>query len=295
MTEATAEDWGTPLSDRSQLNLFARQFRRNRTAVVGVVLVVIIVSMAVFAPLVAPYDPYLQVYTETLQAPSAKHPMGTDDLGRDQMSRVIYGARVSLPIGVISMAMASIVGVLLGLTSGFYGGRTDSVIMRIMDALLAFPGLLLAIFLAAVLGPSLRNAMIGIVIVYIPSFARVTRANVLSTKEEEYIVAARSIGASNWRVMSRHVLLNISSPIIVQVSLGIGLAILIESSLSFLGLGVQPPTPAWGSMISQGRQFITKAWWLMVFPGMAIFFTVLAFNYVGDGLREAFDPRQRRA
>jgi peptide/nickel transport system permease protein len=208
---------------------------------------------------------------------------------------VIYGARVSLPIGVISMALASIVGVLLGLLSGFYGGRTDSVIMRIMDALLAFPGLLLAIFLAAVLGPSLQNAMIGIVIVYIPSFARVTRANVLSVKEEEYTVAARSIGASDWRVMLRHVLLNISSPIIVQVSLGIGLAILIESSLSFLGLGVQPPTPAWGSMIAQGRQFITKAWWLMVFPGMAIFFTVLAFNFVGDGLREAFDPRQRRS
>jgi peptide/nickel transport system permease protein len=166
--------------------------------------------------------------------------------------------------------------------------------MRIMDAVLAFPVLLLAIFLVAVLGPSLRNAMLAVVIVYLPSFARVTRANVLSVKEQEFIIAARAIGASDWRVMIQHILLNIMSPIIVQVSLGVGMAILIEASLSFLGLGIQPPTPAWGSMLNNGRQFMTIAWWMTPFPGLAIFFTVLAFNFVGDGLREAFDPRQRR-
>jgi peptide/nickel transport system permease protein len=217
-----------------------------------------------------------------------------DDLGRDQLSRVIYGARASLPVGVFSMAFASAIGVVLGLLAGYYGRRIDTVIMRIMDLVLAFPGLLLAIFMVAVLGPSLRNAMLGIVIVGIPSFARVTRANVLSIKEEEYTVAARSVGATDRRVMMNYILLNTMSPIIVQVTLGIARAILIESSLSFLGLGVQPPTPAWGSMIAEGRLFITLAWWMSAFPGLAIFVTVLSFNFIGDGLREALDPRQRR-
>ena len=286
--------WHLLGTQRSPMRLFVRQFVRNRTAVVGLVLVVGVTLMALLAPWLAPHDPELQIYAETMQPPSAKHLLGTDDLGRDQLSRIIFGTRASLPVGVFSMGFASVIGVLLGLVAGYYGRRVDAVIMRTMDAVLAFPALLLAIFLVAVLGPSLRNAMLAVVIVYIPSFARVTRANVLSVKEEEFTTAARAIGASDARVMTRHILLNIMSPIIVQVSLGIGTAILIEASLSFLGLGIQPPTPAWGSMINHGRQFITLAGWMTAFPGLAIFLTVLAFNYVGDGLREAFDPRQRR-
>jgi len=276
------------------VRLFVRQFVRNRTAVLGLVIVIVMTLTAILAPWFAPQDPELQIYADTLQPPSTKYLLGTDDLGRDILSRIIFGARASLPVGTISMAVSSVIGVLLGLLAGYYGRRIDTVIMRIMDAVLAFPTLLLAIFLVAVLKPSLQNAMLAIVIVSIPSFARVTRANVLSIKETEYIEASRAIGAGDWRIMMGHVLPNVMSPIIVQVSLGIGRAILIEASLSFLGLGVQPPTPAWGSMVNNGRQFITMAWWMTTFPGLAIFLTVLAFNFVGDGFREAFDPRQRR-
>ena len=286
--------WESASTQQSRTRQLVRQYIRNRMAVAGFVVAVGLILMAVFAPWLAPQDPALLVYTEVRQPPSAQHPFGTDDLGRDQLSRVIYGARTSIPVGVFSMAFASSIGVLLGLVAGYYGRRVDTVIMRIMDLVLAFPGLLLAIFMVAVLGPSLRNAVLGIVIVGIPGFARVTRANVLSIKEEEFTVAARSIGASDSRLMLRHILLNTMSPIIVQVSLGIARAILLESSLSFLGLGVQPPTPAWGSMIAQGRLLITMAWWMSAFPGLAIFVTVLSFNFIGDGLREAFDPRQRR-
>jgi ABC-type dipeptide/oligopeptide/nickel transport system permease subunit len=278
----------------SQLRLALRLYARNRMATSGLVFVILIIAAALFAPWVAPYDPELQVYAETLQPPSLKHPLGTDDLGRDTFSRIIFGARASLPVGVISMSSAAIIGVLLGVVAGFYSGRVDTLIMRIMDAFLAFPALLLAIFLVAVLGPSLRNAMLAIVIVYIPAFARISRANVLSIKEKEYVEGARAIGATDWRIITQTVLPNIMSAVIVQVSLGIGVAILVEASLSFLGLGVQPPTPAWGSMLSQGRQLMTLAWWLTTFPGLTIFLTVLAFNFVGDGLRQALDPRQRR-
>lgn len=270
-----------------------RQFARNRTAVLGVVLIVLITAVAVLAPWIAPQDPEFQVYTETLEPPSLKHLMGTDDIGRDILSRVIFGARASLPVGTLSMGFSSVLGVILGLAAGYYGGRVDSVLMRVMDAVLAFPALLLAIFLVAVLGPSLRNAMLAVVIVYIPSFARVTRANVLSIKEQEYVLSSVALGGTNWWIMTRHALPNVMSPIIVQVSLGIARAILLEASMSFLGMGIQPPRPAWGSMINMGRRFISSAWWMTTFPGLAIFLTVLSFNFVGDGLREAFDPRQR--
>jgi peptide/nickel transport system permease protein len=286
--------WETARTQQSRIRQFVRQYIRNRAAVLGFLVAVGLMMMAVFAPWLAPQDPALQVYTEVRQPPSLKHPFGTDELGRDTLSRVIYGARASIPVGIFSMALASSVGVLLGLVAGYYGRRLDTAIMRIMDLVLAFPGLLLAIFIVAVLGASLLNAMLAIVIGSIPGFARVTRANVLSIKEEDFTVAARSIGASDRRIMVRHILLNAMSPIIVQVSLGIARAILIESSLSFLGLGVQPPTPAWGSMVALGRVLITIAWWLSAFPGLAIFVTVISFNFVGDGLREAFDPRQRR-
>ena len=292
--EILTTGWPSLEMQESQVRLFVRQFVRNRTAVLGLVIVIVMTLTAILAPWFAPQDPELQIYADTLQPPSTKYLLGTDDLGRDILSRIIFGARASLPVGTISMAVSSVIGVLLGLLAGYYGGRIDTVIMRIMDAVLAFPTLLLAIFLVAILKPSLQNAMLAIVIVSIPSFARVTRANVLSIKETEYIEASRAIGAGDWRIMMGHVLPNVMSPIIVQVSLGIGRAILIEASLSFLGLGVQPPTPAWGSMVNNGRQFITMAWWMTTFPGLAIFLTVLAFNFIGDGLREAFDPRQRR-
>ena len=292
--EILTTGWPSLEMQESQVRLFVRQFVRNRTAVLGLVIVIVMTLTAILAPWFAPQDPELQIYADTLQPPSTKYLLGTDDLGRDILSRIIFGARASLPVGTISMAVSSVIGVLLGLLAGYYGGRIDTVIMRIMDAVLAFPTLLLAIFLVAILKPSLQNAMLAIVIVSIPSFARVTRANVLSIKETEYIEASRAIGAGDWRIMMGHVLPNVMSPIIVQVSLGIGRAILIEASLSFLGLGIQPPTPAWGSMVNNGRQFITMAWWMTTFPGLAIFLTVLAFNFIGDGLREAFDPRQRR-
>ena len=294
MSQANQANGPTIQLHTPQTQLFLRQFVRNRTAVFGVIMVVFMVVVAVFAGWVAPWDPELQVYTDLMEPPSVQHLMGTDDLGRDILSRIIFGARASLPVGTVSMGVSSAIGVILGLLAGYYGGRVDTVIMRILDAVLAFPSLLLAIFLVAILKPSLQNAMIAIVVVSIPAFARVTRANVLSVKEKEYVEASRSLGLKNWRIMLMHVLPNIMSPIIVQVSLGVGRAILIEASLSFLGLGVQPPTPAWGSMLANGRQFITMAWWMITFPGIAIFLSVLGFNFIGDGLREAFDPRQRQ-
>lgn len=267
---------------------------RNRTAMAGAVVLALFALAAVFAGLVAPHDPLEQVWTETLEEPSLKHPMGTDDLGRDLLSRVIYGGRVSLQVGILSVGIAVAIGVTAGLAAGYQGGWLDTLIMRIVDAALAFPSLLLAILIVGVLGPSLRNAMLAIAVAFIPAFARITRANTLSVRENEYVEAARALGAGTFHIVRKAVLPNLLSPIIVATSLSMGAAILIEAGLSFLGLGIQPPTPAWGSMLSFGRKFITMAWWLSLFPGMAIFLTVLSLNFVGDGLREALDPRQRR-
>ena len=250
--------------------------------------------IAVLAPWMPVPDPLFQDYSHTLEGPSWKHPMGTDDIGRDVLSRVFHGGRVSLQVGLFAVGIAMVVGVLSGLAAGFYGKWIDSLIMRIMDIILAFPGLLLAIFMVGVLGPSLRNAMLAIAIVYIAPFSRIVRANALSVREQEYITSARAVGATDLRIMLKAMLPNILSPIIVMVSLGMGVAILIEAGLSFLGLGVQRPTPAWGSMLAQGQAFIELSWWLPTFPGVAIFVTVLCFNFIGDGLRESLDPRQRR-
>jgi peptide/nickel transport system permease protein len=248
---------------------------------------------AVAAPWLAPYSP-TEMNVDLLTGPSARHPLGTDDLGRDILSRIVHGASVSVLVGVISMGTAAVLGVPLGLIAGYRGGLADTVIMRVLDALMAFPAILLAIAIMAVLGPSLPNAMLAIGIIYIPPFARIVRASVLSLREQEFVDAARGLGAGNPRIVARHVLPNCLSPVIVQGSLGMGYAILVEAALSFLGLGVQPPQASWGSMLAEGRGFLDRAPWFATFPGLAIFVTVLGLNFVGDRLREALDPRLRQ-
>jgi peptide/nickel transport system permease protein len=273
---------------------FVRTIFRNRLAAVGAVIVGTLVVVAIFAPVIAPYGPEEQFSTDARLPPSWEYPFGTDTVGRDNLSRIIYGTRVSLLVGVASMLTASVIGVTLGLIAGYRGGLFDTILMRAMDALLAFPAILLAIFIVAVLGPSLINAVLAVGIVYTPTFARLARANALSIREKEYLEAARAIGMRDGAILMRVVLLNSLSPLVVQFSLGVGYAILVEAGLSFLGLGVQPPTPAWGSMLGAGRNYMAFAPWLTAFPGLAIFVTVLGFNFVGDGLREALDPRMRR-
>lgn len=273
---------------------FVRSILRNRLAAVGSVIMLVLVLAALFAPWVAPYDPEEQFSMDARLPPSTEYFFGTDTIGRDNFSRVVYGTRVSLMVGVASMLLSASLGVSAGLAAGYYGGWLDTILMRTMDALLAFPALLLAIFIVAVLGPSLLNAIIAVGIVYTPTFARLTRASALAIRESEYLEAARSIGLPDWKIMLSVILRNSLSPIIVQFSLGIGYAILVEAGLSFLGLGVQPPTPAWGSMLGFGRNYMSMAPWLTTFPGLAIFVTVLGINFVGDGLREALDPNMRR-
>jgi peptide/nickel transport system permease protein len=270
-----------------------RTLLQSRTALFGLVLSVLLVVVAVLAPRIAPYRPVEIHPIDSLMAPSARYWLGSDDLGRDILSRIIFGARVSLMVGTIAIGIAAVAGVSLGLAAGFLGGRIDGLIMRVMDALLAFPAILLAIALMAVLGPSLENAMIAIGIISIPAFARITRANVLSLREKEFVEAARALGGGGFYLASVVILPNCLSPIIVQASLGVGNAILVEAALSFLGLGVQPPDPSWGSMLAFGRSLLGQAPWYATFSGLAIFVTVLALNFLGDGLREALDPRLR--
>jgi peptide/nickel transport system permease protein len=265
----------------------------SRTALFGLVLSILLVLAAILAPRIEPYRPDEIHPIDSLMAPSARYWLGTDDLGRDILSRIIFGARVSLMVGTIAIGIAAAAGVSLGLVAGFLGGRVDGLIMRVMDALLAFPAILLAIALMAVLGPSLENAMIAIGIISIPAFARITRANVLSLREQEFVEAARALGGGGLYLALVVILPNCLSPIIVQASLGVGNAILVEAALSFLGLGVQPPDPSWGSMLAFGRSLLGQAPWYATFSGLAIFVTVLALNFLGDGLREALDPRLR--
>jgi peptide/nickel transport system permease protein len=257
-------------------------------------LVAVLTLMAVFAPLLAPYDPIKQDYGALTKAPSVAHLFGTDNLGRDVLSRTIYGARVSLSAGVIAVGLATLAGLLLGLLAGFFGGWLDELIMRVVDAMLAFPFLVLAITLAAVLGPNLQNAMLAIAVVSAPVFARLARGQVLSERERDYVQAAHALGSSDARIVIRHLLPNIAGPIIIQASLSVAGAILAESSLSFLGLGVQPPTPSWGEMLNTARGYLRDAPWTAIAPGSLIFVSVLAFNLLGDGLRDALDPRGNR-
>ncbi|MFZ2737334.1 MAG: ABC transporter permease [Burkholderiaceae bacterium] len=270
-----------------------RRLQRRRGAMIGLAVVLLFVAMALFAPWIAPHDPIATSWGAIRKAPSASYWLGTDEIGRDVLSRVVWGARASLLAGVVSVSISLMLGVPIGLAAGFLGGHVDSLISRITDAFLACPFLILAIALAAFLGPSLTNAMIAIGISATPIFVRLTRAQVLSIKVEDYIEAARAVGNSPLRIALRHVLPNITAPLIVQATLAIAAAVIAEASLSFLGLGQQPPAPSWGSMLNTAKNYIDNAPWMAIWPGLSIFLLVLSFNLLGDGLRDALDPRQR--
>ena len=270
-----------------------RRFKRRKSAVFGLAIIALLIAAALFAPWIATHDPAKQSWTAIRKAPSLLNWFGTDESGRDQFSRVIYGARASLLAGVVSISIALGLGVPIGLLSGYRGGWIDIVVSRITDAMLAIPFLILAIALAAFLGPSLTNAMIAIGVTATPVFVRLTRGQVLGAKVEDYVEAARAVGNSPLRIAFRHILPNIMPALLVQATLSIAAAIIAEASLSFLGLGQQPPAPSWGSMLNTAQRFLTNAPWMAVWPGLAIFLTVLAFNLLGDGLRDALDPKER--
>lgn len=274
------------------LRLF-KQVLATRLAGTGLAILSFVCLGALFSPLLAPYNPNDQDYLALTQGPSAAHWFGTDDLGRDVLSRLIYGTRVSLQVGIIAVGIAVTVGVSLGLLAGYAGGLTDTVITRFTDAVQAFPGLILALAITAALGPGIGNAMIAIGFVSTPAMARLTRGQTLSIREREFVEAARVLGVPPLRIMARHIWPNVTAPIIVQATLLVASAIVTEASLSFLGVGVQPPTASWGAMLRTGSQYLEVAPWMAFVPGIAIFLTVLAFNFVGDGLRQALDPRLR--
>ncbi len=270
-----------------------RRLRRSPSALIGGTILLIVVLSALLAPVLSTSDPIKTNQRSSLQAPSLEHPMGTDRFGRDIFTRVLYGGRISLPVGIVSVAIAAIIGVLLGLIAGFYGGWPDAVIMRMVDLLLAFPGILLALAIVAILGDSLVNLMIAVGISSIPDYVRITRGSVLSIREREFVQAARAVGSRNGAIVLRHILPNVMTPLIVLITLGIASAIITASALSFLGLGIKPPTPEWGNMLAEGRAFLQRAWWVAFFPGLAIMVTVFAINLLGDGLRDALDPRMK--
>jgi peptide/nickel transport system permease protein len=291
MTGDAATDAAFSDAGEHPVGLALRRLLRRRAAVVGLAVVVFFIALAVVAPLAAPYDPIATDWRAVRKPPSALHLFGTDELGRDVLARVIWGARASLMAGLISVSIALAVAVPLGLLSGYLGGVVDSLLMLIIDAMLAIPFLVLAIALAAFLGPSLTNAMIAIGVVQTPIFTRLTRGQTLAVKHEDYIEAARAVGNPHRRILLRHILPNILAPILVQATLAIAAAIIAEASLSFLGLGQQPPAPSWGSMLNTASHFLSQAPWMAVWPGLAIFSLVLSFNLLGDGLRDALDPR----
>ncbi len=272
---------------------FLHRYARNRLALIGLWVVLGVILAAALASLFAPADPAKPDFVNLLQPPSRAHLLGTDDLGRDELSRIIYGARTSLLAGVISVGIALVVGLPLGLLAGYFRGQVDNFLMRLTDALLSFPFLVLALAIAAILGAGLGKAMIAIGIVFTPGFIRLSRAQVLSERERAYVEAARALGAADARIVLRHILPNSLSPVLVQASLAMAAAITAEATLSFLGLGTQPPTPSWGSMLNIAQAYLGRAPWLALWPGLAIFVTVLSLNLVGDGLREVLDPRLR--
>jgi peptide/nickel transport system permease protein len=265
--------------------------KRHRLALIGAVIIFVLIVIAILAPFIAPHDPIEQNLEHRLLPPNMEYLLGTDNLGRCILSRLIYGASVSLLISIMVVGISTFVGVILGLLAGYSGGLIDEIIMRIVDILLAFPGIILALVVVGILGPSLYNVMLALAVVGWTSYARVVRGLVLSVKEKEFIEAAQALGASDARIMFRHILPNIMAPVVVMATLGMAHVILAAAALSFLGLGAQPPTPEWGSMLNGGRAFMRTAPHLTIFPGLAIMVTVLAFNFLGDGLRDALDPR----
>lgn len=297
MAEATQN----AVKPQSALGEFWYYFTRSKGAVIGLAVFVIVVLMAIFAPLIAPHLPNEQDRTLLLLPPSwmqggnTSFLLGTDPVGRDIFSRLVYGARFSLFIGIVVVSLSVVSGVVIGLIAGFAGGRTDIVIMRIMDIVLAFPSLLLALVLVAVLGPGLMNAMMAIALVNLPHFVRLTRASVMTEKTKDYVVGSRVAGARWPRLMFITILPNCLAPLIVQATLAFSAAILDAAALGFLGMGAQPPTPEWGTMLAEAREFISRAWWVVTFPGLAILITVLAINLMGDGLRDALDPKLKRS
>ncbi len=280
-------------SHRSHTSIVIRRLLRSPQAVVGGVILITLVLVALAAPLIAPHDPLEMSIVDQFQAPSTQNFFGTDEFGRDVFSRVLHGAQISLRVGLMATLIAVGGGTVLGMVAGYFGRWVDSVGQKIMDTLLAFPGLLLALAIIAVLGPGLRNVLIALGIGGMPYYARLVRGQVLSIKEREFIEAARVVGARHPRIMLRHILPNTVSPLIVVGSLDLGWNILAAASLSFIGLGAQPPTPEWGFMLSAGRDFMRDQWWISTFPGIAIVLAVLSFNLLGDGLRDAFDPQSR--
>jgi peptide/nickel transport system permease protein len=275
------------------LFLGIRGLKKSKLGIVGGLIVFGVVMLAILAPWVSPYDPIAFNTKERLSPPSWRHPFGTDFFGRDILSRIIWGARMSIIVGIISVSIGFTLGTVIGAISGYYGGIVDEVLGRIMDMLLAFPAILLALLIVAVLGPSLENLMVAIGIVYIPRFGRIVRGSVLAVRNAQYIEAAKSVGKSDRSIIWSEIIPNCVAPIIVNIAICFAIAILSEGALSFLGLGIQPPTPSWGNMLSDSRRFIESAPWTVVFPGLAITVTVLGLNLFGDGLRDAFDPRLR--
>lgn len=281
---------------RSQWVEVWRRLKRNKMAIVGLVILVALFLLAIFADVIADYDNVVikQNLAQRLQGPSAAHWLGTDEFGRDIFARLVHGTRVSLKVGIVAVGISIVIGGILGAIAGYYGGKLDNIIMRVMDIFLAVPSILLAIAIVSALGPSILNLMLAISISSVPSYARIVRASVLSIRDQEFIEAARAIGASNTRIIFRHIIPNSLAPVIVQATLGVASAILSTAGLSFIGLGIQPPAPEWGSMLSGGRQYLRYAWWVTTFPGVAIMITILSLNLLGDGLRDALDPRLKQ-
>ncbi|GGB52799.1 ABC transporter permease [Fictibacillus barbaricus] len=278
----------------SKLKGFLSQLLMNKAATVGAFIIIIYILLAVFAPLIAPYSPYEIDLENKMMPPSSDHWMGTDDKGRDILSRILYGSRLSMGVGFAAVLFGAFIGIIFGLVAGYYGRWVDTVIMRIMDVMLAFPGILLALAIIAALGPSLINVTIAVGAFSVPLFARIVRGSTLEVKRLEYIDAIRSLGANDFTIIFKHIFPNILSPIIVQATLRLATAILSAAGLSFLGLGAQPPSPEWGTMLSSGRDFLFSAPFIALFPGIAISILVLGFNIFGDGLRDAFDPRMKK-
>jgi peptide/nickel transport system permease protein len=282
-----------PAVGRARRGDLWRRLIRSELTVAGAAILALVLIAALFAPYLSPHDPLIMDPTQLLMPPSAEHLMGTDELGRDVLSRVIWGARISLYVGVVSVTMAVLIGVTLGLLAGYHGGLIDDAIARVLDVVFAFPTILLALGIVGMLGSNLTNTMIAIGVVYTPVYARLARGTTLAIKEREFVDAAIVCGAQSFRIIVRHILPNVMSPLIIQTSLNLSLAILAEASLSFLGLGTQPPDPSWGTMVNTGQALIELSPWPVVFPGLAIVLAVLAFNLIGDGLRDALDPRLR--